>query len=256
MLAHRYQIWPKSWGRELDPEDDKEKRYVGVTVLAKRDRHSPFEVFNELLAMRLGQLAGLPVATGLVVERDGNPYFASCHLLAAGGELPAADFDRFATDKPHEACGVTVFDAWIANTDRHGKNMWYDYYGGEFFLLDHGRSLLGGSGRVHLLSQDRQLGIRLDEPCLAPHIRSFSGFAWWYEAICAISPNSIRAAALEASRVGIEQDLAIECASWLLKRRHSLPALFRSNIGVFPHAAPTLHDPFGAFDDFLPEWCI
>ena len=43
----------RTWGDEIDPDGPNEKRYVGITAVAKRDRESPHEVFNEIVAARL-----------------------------------------------------------------------------------------------------------------------------------------------------------------------------------------------------------
>jgi len=103
MLAHRYQIYKKAWGNDFGDGGDKEKRWIGLAALAKRDRACKFEVFNELVAMRLGQMLGLPIPSGMVVENGGGVYYASCHILAAGGELPEADLERFCHEKRREA---------------------------------------------------------------------------------------------------------------------------------------------------------
>ena len=247
MLAHRYQIWPSGWSAEWDKDEDIEKRYVGITTIAKRDRQSPYGVFNELVCMRLAQLIGLPVPIGMTLERDGNVYFASCHLLAAGGEMPKADLQRFVTDRPADACGITVFDAWIANADRHDENMWYDYYsdGGQFVLFDHGRALLNGSGRVHMSSNESRLGIRLDPPCLSFHMRSFTSFSHWVGLIQQVPTAAIFAATREAATVGVDVTLAEECATWFSARRDRLPELFRGSSDDFPQRERSLLDPFG-----------
>ena len=257
MLAHQYQIWLQGgWGHEWNPDDPIEKRYVGITAVAKRDKESTFEVFNELVAMRLGQLIGLPIPVGMVLNKDNTFYFASCHILAAGGELPKADLERFAKEKPIEACGVLVFDAWIANTDRHDENLWYDYYADRYFLIDHGRALLDGSGLTHLRSRADDLALRTDPPCLAPHIRSFHAFEFWRQQITALSEAAIRTTAIEAATVGVDQTLALECANWLIKRRRELPQLFRKNTSIFSRLQPSVLDPFGGPDVLFPQYCI
>lgn len=257
MLAHQYQVWPKlGWGDDLDPNDPKEKRYVGITTVAKRDRDSAFEVFNELVAMRLGQLMGLPIPPGVIVENDGKTFYCSAHVSAASGDLPNADLERFAADKEDDACGVMVFDAWIANCDRHDENLWYDYYGNKCFLFDHGMSLLGGSGRTALTSNRDRLAIRVDSPCLAEHLQSLSFFDHWHSRICDIPAHAIRSAVRDAASVGVDEALAHECGEWLLVRRGRLPQLFRNQRNDFPKVRPTLFDPFQNNDDCSPEYHI
>ncbi len=256
LLAHKYKIWPESWSADLDPDHPNEKRYVGITARAKRDRESPYEVFNELVAMRLGHLIGLPIPAGIVVERNGNFFFASCDVSTVDGELPAADVPRLCRDRSDDACGIMVFDAWIANTDRHDENIWYDYYGDVVVAFDHGRGLLGTSGRPHMNSNKVRLGIRLDEVCLADHIISFNEFPKWHDRICRLHPNAIIQTVTEASSVDIDKSLALECGDWLINRRNILPDLFRNERHVFKKLQKTIFDPFGVIDDYFPEYCI
>jgi hypothetical protein len=215
-----------------------------------------YEPFNELVAARLGQVIGLPVPAGITVERGGNVYFCSCNIGAAGGDLPEADFARFATEKAGDACGVTVFDAWIANTDRHNSNLWYDYYNDRFVIFDHGRALLNGSGRVHLQSNRDRLGVLDDERSLSHHVTNFASFRHWHQRILEIPEYAIFQWIGEAAAVGVDPVLARECATWLVKRRVMLPDLFRNGLASFPKYQPSVFDPFGDCDDPPPEYYI
>jgi hypothetical protein len=256
MLAHKYQIYKKAWGREVDPDSDIEQRLVGITAYAKRDRHNPYEVFNELVAMQLGRLIGLSVPPGMVVEKEGSLYFASMHILETGGSLPDCDFARFCREMRREACGTMVFDAWIANNDRHDENMWFNYYDSEYFLIDHGQSLLGNGGEVFLHSNRDRLHIRTSTPALSEFITSFVDFRHWYDLIKAIPPDSIRRVVNEAAKVGIDHLLANMTADWLIERRARLPRLFSMERGSFPKLIETLIDPFSDSNDTFPEYCI
>lgn len=206
--------------------------------------------------MRLAHLLGLPVPAGVVVARRGVPFFASCDVSVVDGELPSADFDRLCEDRPNEVCGLMVFDGWIANSDRHDEYIWYDYYGHKLVAFDHGRGLLGTSGRTHLVSNRRRLGIRLDPPCLADHIRSFDDFWKWMDRIDRLHPQTILGIAEEASAVDVDRALALECGNWLIERRKRLPQLFENERHVFTRLRRSLHEPFGRSDDYFPEYCI
>ena len=149
-----------------------------------------------------------------------------------------------------------MFDAWIANTDRHDENLWYDYYGNTFLMFDHGRGVLGTSGRLHLTSNRSQLGIRIDSPCLSEFVETFHAFRHWHDRILDVPKHSIRQTAERAASVGVDIALARECAEWLLDRREKLPDLFRNNISSFPKYRPSLLDPFASSYDLLPEYNI
>jgi len=255
-LTCNYHIWPDGWGPDWDVDEPNEKRNVGILAVAKRDRESSFEVFNELVAMRLGQMIGLPIPTGVVLEHEGNHYFCSLRIAADGNELPPANLEKFACEREEDSCGVMVFDAWIANTDRHNENLAYDYYANDYSIFDHGRGILGTSGRSHLLSNRDRLGVRVDSDCLADHFRSFGWFSRWYDRICEIPDPAIERIVKEASTVGVENELASECVTWLLDRRRRLPELFRKHEDLFPRMERNLFDPFGDDDDHTPEYHI
>lgn len=256
MLAHCYQLWEDAWSGEDDKDDDIERRYVGITAVAKRNRHVPYEVFNELVAMSLGRLVGLPIPNGMVVAKGNNSYYASCHIMGAGGQMPPANLARFCQEQKSEACGVLLFDAWIANTDRHDENMWYDYYANKYFLIDHGRALLNGSGAIHMESNRERLGIRVDPPCLSEHVTTFSNFPFWYDRLKLIPECTIRSIATQAATVGVDSDLADQCADWLIRRRRVLPELFTAEKDLFPKLEQSLLDPFGDCHDCQPDFTI
>jgi len=92
MLAHRYQVW--GWGARASKGSDRCEKYpVGVITWAKRDLDSPYEVYNELVAMNLGRAMGMPIPPGVVVEREQVPFFASLRIGIEGSDLPDADVD-------------------------------------------------------------------------------------------------------------------------------------------------------------------
>jgi hypothetical protein len=104
------------------------------------------EVWVECVCALVGRALGLPVPTPLVLrglndetlfgsEQMNHPDLRRCGVpedqlgaqLAAWRPLPAA----------------CAFDAWIANTDRHGGNLLTDGLGA-FWLIDHGLALPSG----------------------------------------------------------------------------------------------------------------
>ena len=256
VLAHQYQIWRKHWGRDLDPKHQNEKRWIALVGLAKRDRESPNEVFNELVALRLGQIIGLPIPAGLSIENKGKIYFVSCGLLTTGEELPEADLEKFAKDEARLACGIVTFDAWIGNVDRHDENIWYDYYGHKTAVFDHGQSLLGPFGHECLDNNESALTVKTGEYGLGSFVNSMVDFPHWYDRICAIPDSTIKSTCTEASAVGVGETLAKKCASWLINRKETLPQLFKDNKEKLPNLQSTLFDPFGNINDFYPEYII
>jgi len=149
-----------------------------------------------------------------------------------------------------------LFDAWIANEDRHDENIWYNYYDDQFFLIDHGNSLFCSLGESNLTNNVSRLAVKTSVPSLSQHIESFADFAYWYEGIKAIPSEAIRRILRNAAEVGVGLALADKATEWLIKRRLLLPSLFQSSLSTFPKVKKTLFDPFGDYHDTFPEYSI
>ncbi|MEM7478421.1 MAG: HipA family kinase [Planctomycetota bacterium] len=258
MLGHRYHIHKNAWGpNKATGLSQRQRRIVGINALAKKNPDHEFEIYNELVASRLGQYMGLPIPVGMVLEKDSELFYASCHVSAATEELPDADLNRFCRDKADLACGVMVFDAWTANDDRHLENIWYNYYEDETFVFDQGNALLSDEGESHLHSAEKCLCVRYANDALSQFITSLDSFSIWYEAILRIPTSAITALVIEASAVGVDKMLGEKVGAWLLKRREILPRLFRDEVGRFPRLEMSLLDPFAGYEnDPPPEYII
>ena len=109
---------------------------------------SPFGVYNELVASRLGQMVSAPVATGvLTVSGDGQTFAG---IEAGSRELVLPDvldlrLGDIALKYPSEAAALVAFDLWIGNDDRHGnlKASLHTQHIRVFAGFDHAISLLG-----------------------------------------------------------------------------------------------------------------
>jgi hypothetical protein len=123
MPARRYKVW--QWGG-LRPEHGVSDRYdVAITTIAKGNspETSAFTVANELVCARLGAAIGLPMPAYAIVERDGEPYFASLDFNIEGQQLPPFNVPRITNEQPALVCGILVFDIWTLNSDRHDTNI-------------------------------------------------------------------------------------------------------------------------------------
>ena len=67
---------------------------------------------TSLVCSNLAQALLLP--PGFVIEHDGKPHYVSLINLA-GEDLPPADSAGIAAAQPRLACGVVLFDIWVAN---------------------------------------------------------------------------------------------------------------------------------------------
>lgn len=255
MLAHRYQVW--DWGNIVSKPSDASERYeVGVVTLAKRDRESPYEAFNELVAMHLGRAIGMPIPVGIILERSNSVYFASLRLGIAGDELPDADIDLTVGEQPELSCGMVVFDAWIANIDRQSRNFWYDYEDKKLFLFDHGQALLNRAGKAHLEAHADNIAITQDNHDLVGVIERLDWFGYWHDLICAVPREVIQRTVVEAASTGVDEREARECGEWLIERRRRLKHLFKRELHRFPKYTSGLIDPFRDITDDPTDYSI
>lgn len=118
---------------------------------AKQAKYIGPLVANELIANRLGQLLHLPMArTELAHVKDRLGIVSVMHPgkgLQTWAELKEGirkEVGRHLTD-PRRLERTFVFDAWICNIDRSGKNIMVYKQGDrlDFYLIDHELSLLG-----------------------------------------------------------------------------------------------------------------
>lgn len=160
---------------ELEQRTTTGARRGQLQVVVKRDgNENPAHVYSELVANRLAQFLGLPVAVGVAARDASDPSvsrFASlwvAHHDAHVFDFTAADpnpnappappgahnetgfyweFKRLCERHPMEAAQLAVFDLWIGNEDRdlnikgqldEGK----DNEPHVLFALDQGNSLL------------------------------------------------------------------------------------------------------------------
>lgn len=246
MLSHRYKVW--SWGSRISKDDDDWIKYrVGLTAIAKRHIETPYEAYNELVAMSLGRMLGLPIPIGFVMEHDGSVYYCSGHFSASGGEAPDADVEHLAANQRKIACGIVLFDAWICNTDRHAKNLFYDSDEGRVFLFDHGAALLSYSGQENLQQNEDTIVIH---PDFANEVFDFGDFNDWYDKLLRIPDFAITSASINAQSVGVTEIEAHAVSRFLIRRRSKLWSIFKENVqGTFPKYQPSLFPVFGHHND-------
>jgi hypothetical protein len=256
MFAHRYQVW--SWGTRRSPSTSTtEQLLAGITTLAKRDTATDFEVFNELVSTQLALAMGLNVPVGVLLPRGDALYFASLKIGIAGEELPGCNPDELIADLPGEACGIVVFDAWLANVDRHERNLWYDDEDQVAYAFDHGCAVLNRLGIGHLRNCKHHLAIDGSNHCLVDGLKSLQCFRDWHTRICNISEHWITHIIQQAEHAVLgTTSIYRECAELLIDRRDRLPDLFRHSLEMFRSRENTLFDPLGYTDDYPAEYCI
>jgi hypothetical protein len=81
-----------------------------------------------------------------VVQREESKVFHYVSMdFSSGGEvLPPADARGIVTEFPDLACGIILFDLWIANRDRIETNISFDEATKVVQVFDHGRAFMTG----------------------------------------------------------------------------------------------------------------
>jgi hypothetical protein len=219
---------------------------IGVAGIAKPAlKDHPMALVNEIICGDLGRGIRLPIPPGVIVN-DPNKvkHHVSLDFGLAGQTLPPADPQKVAKEQPAMACGVILFDLWIANCDRHESNLAYDESQKSLQLFDHERALLCGmNGRRRLESLDDEDII--DSHCLTPEISDMVGFDHWNNRIKTLSKFYIEETVGDAMKLGLTSDDAEFVTKFLLRRRSRLMSLIKKYRKLFINADWTLSGPGG-----------
>lgn len=112
---------------------------------------NPYCIPNEFIAARLGTALGLPLppfALTKVSDVGRRLLFSNLDFNPGGMRLPRIDPEIcMENQRLVPICvGIVVFDIWIANDDRHDKNLAVDRQGRPTLIrvFDHDHSLFGG----------------------------------------------------------------------------------------------------------------
>lgn len=228
MSLTTYKIF--SWGnREFEGANVKYE--AAIQVVAKRAAGCLYTVPNEYICQELGRAIGLPIPTGVVIDKDGEMYYSSLNFNITGHRLPPCDVLAVARDCPNLAVGIILFDIWIGNYDRHLKNMSYNTISKSLHIFDHGNALLYPAGLSNASANTGELGI--GRHCLAGVITTLSDIWMWQERIDSIPEFFIRDKLRDATAMGLPQEEIEYCVRYLLRRRTELVDLVRTHRGTF-----------------------
>ncbi len=125
--------------------------YADLAARAKSNSAiSPYCVPNEFIYQKLGDWLGLPVAGGIVIERewdDQNFLYAAFDFSQDGERFPPVVPEDCVMALPTVCTGIVLFDIFIANSDRSRNNLFFDADSQTPYLLlfDHECALLGAT---------------------------------------------------------------------------------------------------------------
>jgi hypothetical protein len=207
---------------------------------------------NELICGEIGRFLGLPIPAGGIAfsgVRGSPAYYASVSFNHSPEELPPADTLEIARHKPDQMAAVVVFDALIANLDRHNKNLAYSPRFGGLLVYDHSHALLGetyGAGIERLNAMREKLCLNLDKAtdprytrhCLGDHIKDASNLVKWIEFVREM-PASWLERVIKTQGVGISSEERTAALDFLIYRKDNLRAIFQRNQHQFPNLQQT-----------------
>lgn len=207
-----------------------------VNAVLKYDcEEAPQAVYNELVAVRLAQTLHIPIADGLLTDRDGSDHFASLHIGRSNEKLPPLrdyQIKAVAYRYPDEIAAMTAFDIFIGNRDRHDNVVAslasnHRIFGG----IDHGMSLLSVEELPAKSLERLRSGKLIVE--FHPFYRYVNSTALtsWAARIAVADPRDIRECCHCDKAIGsVPIELQEQLAEALLERQKQLPITITTHL--------------------------
>jgi len=192
-----------------------------------------------VISAEVGRRLRLPVPPSCTVQdAEGKPFFASLNFLLTGDSLPPIVPDQFFQTFGEQCCDIVVFDAYIANPDRHPANLSADYADQpRFNLFDHSHALLGPGRDVaaKLLALENDIG--LGGHCLKGVLRDDRPFEKMLSRVEHLEDYFIRDVVSDIQEYGLNDDEVTLLTTFLLNRRQKVRELIAGNKHQFPAIA-------------------
>lgn len=202
---------------------------------------SPFGVYNELVATRLGQMMSAPVASGVLTVSGEGQTFAG--IEAGSHELVMPDVsDTRLKDVvikyPSEVAALVAFDLWIGNDDRHGnlKAALHTQHIRIFAGFDHAISLLGFE------DDPKKQAFRIEALKAGELLVKFHPFyglvdglelSKWVSRVAGISDDLVREACLFGRPFhSVSMAMQSDLAEALIARKRLLPGIMAANAAL------------------------
>lgn len=216
---------------------------TGAQVYLKKpnDTPPPYYVANEYICAELARLIRLPVPPAFVARYGGDLCFCSLDYNLSADRLPPIDPEVAIREEPNLCAGVIAFDIWVANTDRHRRNISFQATRDPHRLnaIDHGHALFAASDSLtwaadRFAVEGAQRGGRGNRQCLLDWLADDQRLSDWVGRIERLDSGTIREIFQDAIAAELPEDLAKQGASFLLDRRQKLRQLVSSNRAEFP----------------------
>ncbi|SMP75837.1 hypothetical protein SAMN06265222_12022 [Neorhodopirellula lusitana] len=210
--------------------------------LAKSVKKNKYLIANEHICGNVGWYLRIPIPP-FATMRKGNStrFFASLDFGSNITRPPDMQPHLVAEKLPKLATGVTLFDIFIANPDRHEGNLKVDcrFNPTTMDVFDHDQALLGDIGEERLKKCEGNLGLTLKlrhSPHfhkLAPELRSCEHFSHWLTRIESLDDEFISDVCNECRDFGLLAREVEGCRSFLVKRKSTLHEIINHNKEFF-----------------------
>lgn len=210
--------------------------YCTLEGVAKIQEPNHYVVANEYICGRLGLALGLPVPPGVVVTSpDQKLGYVSLRFGPRNSKPPPADAAQLVAHYPRLAADIVLFDCWVANADRHKKNLAYVPNAVPPTLFDHSHALFGPTPGEGITRLKQVAGVPIFRGCVVQAISEDTFFAEAQTHIQSLPDDSIRAICEAAGANGsVTPDEASEAATFLIARKSQLLDFVKLNQAAFP----------------------
>ena len=213
--------------------------------LARATDKNPYLLINEWICSNIGWYLRLPIPPFALMRKGGSArFFASLDYGKPESQPEDMDPASLAREMAYEATGVVVFDALIANPDRHEQNIQVDnaQKPTRIEVFDHDTALLGHN-KNHGVYRLRNIGDRLGYSKglqdydnfhhVAKSLTTAEHFWPWCSRVSAIPHSFITSICDEATSFGALKEEATMAAEFLRYRSQDIWKIIGKNKRFF-----------------------
>lgn len=223
---------------------------TAVSIGRANSDDSPYLIPNEWICGNLAQFLRLPIPPFALMRENAHRKGMFASLRFGRGDQPPPDIrpDACVQRHPDLCAGILMFDIWIANEDRHGRNIFVDNPARprDIRIYDHDRALFGcfaGYGQKRLKNLRDRLGCSGGSVtggnvhCFLRRVADRNHLDAWYPRIANTPDWFIEDVCNAVVNLGITREEADSAIDFLKYRRTSLEKIVYENRAEFASIA-------------------
>ena len=199
---------------------------------------TPYVLANEYICAELARHVRLPIPPHFIarMRTSGEAAFCSLNFNLKGIDLPPIDAAAAVKEEPDVCTGVLIFDIWIGNTDRHGKNVAFqaERPPNRIGIIDHSHVPFFDPDWASF--QDGKLGItgeRGNRHALLDFLHTDTYFDKWIRRIQTVPDEYISEILTDAEELGIPPVFRRDAYDYFRRRRDGLRDLIGAHKAEF-----------------------